>query len=56
MHKIKNNCELITHVGSWNWYPRGRNARLEVFSSCNTEWRQWSGDWVLLKKILRNTI
>jgi len=27
-----------------------RNARLEVFSSGNIEWRQWSGDWILLKK------
>jgi len=41
---------LQTHVGSWNWCPRKRNARLEVFFSGNTEWRKWSGDWILLKK------
>jgi len=29
---------------------RGRNGRLEVISSGNTECRQWSGDWTLMNK------
>ena len=37
-------------MGSWNWCSRGRNAGLEFFFSGKTEWRKWSGDWILLKK------